>query len=231
VFGIPVIVIVPHGAPDVKCSAIRALGAELRYAGETLAETAGEARRVAVEEGKTYVLDGDDGAVMAGAATVGWEILQDLPDVSTIVVPVGGGNLIAAVALVAKRLNPAVHVVGVQSAAAPAVARSWEAGRTVEVPSATFAEGIATSYPEPLAFEAIRQYVDEMRLVSEDDLRRAILTVLETTGQVAEGAGAAPFAALERFGSDWPAGKTVLILSGGNLPPETLRGLLQTLPV
>ena len=226
ILDLPTTIVVPHSTPEMKCEAIRSFGGELRVFGDNGAQAMAHARELAVRDGKVYIEDGNDRALMAGAATLAWEIFEDLPDVSVLVIPVGSGNLIAGVSIVAKRINPQIHIVGVQSDAAPAATRSWEAGRIVESPSETFAEGIATTYPGALAFQVIKEGVDEMRLVSEEELRTSILTVLHTTGQVAEGAGAAPFAALEKFGSEWTGAKVVLILSGGNLPIEVLRTLL-----
>jgi threonine dehydratase len=125
-----------------------------------------------------------------------------------------------------KRVAPDIRIIGVQSEAAPAVARSWEVGHIVRTRPATFAESIATGCPGELAFEAIKNGVDEMRLVTENELRRAILRVLADTGQIVEGAGAAPFAVAEKFGCEWHGGEAVLILSGGNLAMEQPQGLL-----
>ena len=165
---------------------------------------------------------------MAGAATVAWEILQDLPDVQVLIVPVGSGNFIAAACLVAKRLNPAIRVAGVQAEGAAAAALSLKRGSIVESSIETFAEGIADSAPGPLAFEVMKRDVDDMVLVSEEELRRSIVTVLRETGQVAEGAGAAAFAALEKHRSRWAGLKVVPILSGGNLPVEALHTFLHS---
>jgi len=162
---------------------------------------------------------------MAGAATVGWEILEDLPTAQAIVVPVGGGNLIAGVALAAKRLKPSITIIGVQSEAAPAVVRSWELKRLVEMPCATFAGGLATPFPGKLAFQVIQELVDEMYLVSEAELRAEIRHALDTRATLIEGAAAAPFAALRRYGAAWPT-RTVLIQSGGNLALAELEWVL-----
>jgi threonine dehydratase len=223
---VPSVVVVSESAPEIKCEAIRRYGGELRVAGRDFTEAVRFAREVARNEKRTYLEDGNDGKIMAGTATLGWEILEDLPDADVIVVPVGGGNLIAAVSLVAKMLNPRIRVVGVQSDAAPSAARSLQSGRLTEARCETFAEGIATSLPGELAFEVMKRHVDEVRLVCEDDLRRGILTALQATGQIAEGAGAASFAALEEYGSEWTGLNVVLILSGGNLPIAHLRTLL-----
>ncbi len=226
VLGIQTTIVVPPGTSSIKCEAIRSFGGDLRFFGRDLAEAAQYAQQLAADERRVYIEDGNDGGVMAGAASLAWEVVEDLPDVSVVVAPVGGGNLIAAISLVVKRINPEVRIVGVQSEAAPAVARSWEAGRIIEVPCQTSAEGLATSFPGELAFQVIKDGIDKMLLVRENDLRRNVLTALRTTGQVVEGAGAAPFAALEKIGSEWRGSKVVLILSGGNLAIEDLRTLL-----
>jgi threonine dehydratase len=137
--GMRSVVVMPEGCSPLKMDKIRSYGGELWISGADLGEANAAARKAADAEGLSYVEDGDDPALMAGAATVGWEILEDLPQVDTIVVPVGGGNLIAGIALAAKRLKPSVRIIGVQSAAAPAVTRSFEAGHVVELPSETFA--------------------------------------------------------------------------------------------
>lgn len=225
VFGIPVTVVVPHDAPEVKTAPIRGMGADLRVVEGDLVQAQEMARAIADNDRRMYLEDGEDASLMAGASTVAWEILDELPDAKTIVVPVGGGNLIAGVALVAKDVAPGVRVVGVQSEAAPSVVRSWEAGVVTTASCDTFAGGLATTTPGHLAFEVIKQQVDEMVLVSEADLEAQIVRILKSTGEVAEGAGAAAFAALAGHGHEW-RGKTVLILTGGNIEFTDLRRLV-----
>jgi threonine dehydratase len=219
-------VVVPHGTPHIKTGAIEDFGAELVVQGDDLAGAASIALELASSQGKLYIEDGDDPHLMAGASTVGWEIVEELPTLSQIIVPVGGGNLIAGVALAAKLLRPDVRIIGVQSEAAPAVYESWKAGRVVHTPCATFAGGLATRFPGELAFRVISTHVDELKLVTEDELRAEIISILRSTGQVAEGAGAAAFAAARRYSSDFKDARVVLVLSGGNLDPEDLESLL-----
>lgn len=222
-FGVSAVVVVPVGTAPVKLAAMRRFGADLREGGTDLAEAARIAARIAEDEGRLYIEDGEDPMLMAGAATAGFEVLEDLPDAGTIVVPVGGGNLIAGVCLAAEAMGSRARIVGVQSSAAPAVELSWRAGEIVEASCRTSAGGLATSFPGALSFEVIRRRVDEMVLVEEDDLRRHVTRLLEEAGQVAEGAGAAPFAALESRGSSWRQdGSVALILSGGNLDTADL---------
>ena len=223
--GMRSVVVVPTGSSPLKMDRIRGFGAELRVSGADIGEAAQTAREAALAEDLVYVEDGEDPELMAGAATVGWEILEDLPTAQAIVVPMGGGNLIAGVALAAKRLKPSIKIIGVQSEAAPAVVRSWELKRLVEMPCATFAGGLATPFPGKLAFQVILELVDEMYLVSEAELRAEIRHALATRATLIEGAAAAPFAALRRFGAAWPT-RTVLIQSGANLSLTELQWVL-----
>jgi threonine dehydratase len=223
--GVRSVVVVPTGSSPLKMDRIRGFGAELRVSGADIGEASQAAREAALAEDLVYVEDGEDPELMAGAATVGWEILEDLPTAQAIVVPVGGGNLIAGVALAAKRLKPSITIIGVQSEAAPAVVRSWELKRLVEMPCATFAGGLATPFPGKLAFQVIQELVDEMYLVSEAELRAEIRHALDTRATLIEGAAAAPFAALRRYGAAWPT-CTVLIQSGGNLALAELEWVL-----
>lgn len=224
--GVPAVIVVPEGTPRLKSDNIELLGGELRVAGRDLAEAEAEARALAKATSRIFIEDGDDRGLMAGAGTIAWEILDQLPETDAIIVPVGGGNLIAGMALVAKLLRPDIRIIGVQSDAAPAVHESWRQGRIVEAACATFAGGLATARPGRLAFSVLKDLVDMMVLVSEDDLRRAVLTTLAGTGQLAEGAGAAAFAALPALAADLAGRKVVLLLSGGNIPIEDLKALL-----
>jgi threonine dehydratase len=226
VLGTPATIVVPRNTPQLKSDAIRSFGGDVRVFGEAIEDASACARDIAKEEGKRYIEDGEDGGLMAGAASIAWEIFEDLPKVSVIVAPVGSGNLLAALCLVAKKLDAGVRIIGVQSEAAASAVHSWKEGRVVERRSETFAEGIATSVPGKLAFSVIKDTADEMLLVSDAELRSSIVTVLQTTGQIAEGAAAAPFAALSRYGASWSQKRVALLLTGGNLPIETLLPLV-----
>jgi threonine dehydratase len=223
--GVPATVVIPQNTPKMKADAIRSFGGDVRAHEEAIGMASAHAQAIAEREGKIYIEDGEDGGLMAGAASIAWEIFEDLPDVSAIVAPVGSGNLLAALCLVAKKLDAGVRMIGVQSEAAASAVDSWNEGRIVERHAETFAEGIATSVPGKLAFEVIKDSVDEMLVVTEAELRNGIVTALQTTGQIAEGAAAAPFAAVMRYGASWSHQKVVLLLTGGNLPIETLLAL------
>jgi threonine dehydratase len=219
-FGRRAVVIVPETTTEQKIAAMRYFGADLRVAGHDLAEAGELARRVAAEEDLVYVEDGEDQDVLIGCATLGLEVLEQLPDLDCLFVPVGGGNLIAACALVLKALRPDATLVGVQSTAAPAVYESWRAGHALQLDRCdTFAGGVATSYPCTLAFGLIQSSVDQMILVSDDDLIDAAITMLAETGQLPEGAGAAGLAALLADPERWRGRKVVVVLSGGNFEP------------
>jgi threonine dehydratase len=220
------VVVVPVGCSPLKMDKIRSYGAELRIEGDDIGEANAAALAMAGDQGLTYVEDGDDPALMAGAATVGWEILEDRPEVDAIVVPVGGGNLIAGIALVAKQLKPSVRIIGVQSSAAPAVTRSFEAGHVVELPSETFAGGLATPFPGQLAFRVLRDQVDDMCLVSEAELRAEIRQSLISRATLIEGAAAAAFAGLRRYGAGWDSRCTVLVQTGANISLQELESVL-----
>jgi threonine dehydratase len=224
--GIPATIVVPEGMPPIKTRAIQDFGGELVVAGGDLAEAAAHAHALATETGATYIEDGEDAGLMAGAATIGCEIFEDLPGVTDIIVPVGGGNLIAGVSLATSLHKPRTRVIGAQSDAAPSVVESWRAGVIVHAPCATFAGGLATSFPGQLAFSVLAPGVSDMKLVSEQDLRDGIVELLRTTGQVAEGAGAAAYAAAKRFSPEFAGRTVVLILSGGNIDAWDLEDLL-----
>jgi len=214
------VVYVPETTTAQKMAAIQHFGAELRVTSGGLSEANQEARRVAGAERLLYVEDGEDREVLIGCATLGLEVVEQLPELDTLFVPVGGGNLIAACALSVKALRPDSTVVGVQSAAAPAVYESWRAGRALTIERCdTFAGGLATKYPGPLTFPYIQSWVNEIILVSEEALLDAALTMLAEIGQLPEGAGAAALAALLADPERWQGRTLVLIMSGGNFEP------------
>ena len=222
-------VVAPVGTPEIKCNNMRNAGAHLVLAGADWGESCQIARALAAREGLLYLEDGEDPWIMAGAGTVGLEIIQDLPTAQAILIPVGGGNLIAGCALATKTAQPAptpIQIIGVQSDAAPAVTESMRQKRIVQRPTTTFAGGMATTAPVPMAFALMQHLVDDMVLVSEQELLQAIGQLVQTHGIVVEGAGAAPVAALLRYAPRF-AGQTVaLVLSGRNLDVASLRTAL-----
>ncbi|MFZ1753360.1 MAG: threonine/serine dehydratase [Caldilineaceae bacterium] len=217
-------VVAPVGTPEIKRNNMLNAGARLIIEGTDWGDSCRIARAMAAAEGLLYLEDGEDPWIMAGAGTVGLEIVQDLPAVQAMLVPVGGGNLIAGCAIAAKggSRNP-VEIIGIQSEAAPGVVESVRQKRIVHSPTTTFAGGIATTGPVPMAFGVIQQLVDDMLLVSEQELLQSIGHLVRIHGILVEGAGAAGLAALLRYAPRF-AGQTVaLVLSGRNLDVESLR--------
>ncbi len=226
-FGVRAIIYMPEAANPLKIAATRALGAEVVLAGHDFDASRLLAEAHAAREGLRYIHSSDEPLLIAGVGTYALELLEAVPDLDAIFVPVGGGSGVIATATVARAVNPAIRLIGVQAAGAPALYLSWKAGRRVETETIdTFAEGLATRQPFALPLELIPRLVDELMLVSDDDLRRAIVTLLETTRQVAEGAGAAALAGATLRRDDWQGKKIGLVISGGNITMAQLREIL-----
>ena len=219
--GIPVTVVMPVHAPMVKQRRCAELGARVLNAGATIADARTRADELVAAEGLTYVNGFNDHAIVAGQGTVGLEILEQVPGVEAIVVPVGGGGLIAGLALATKTLRPAVRVVGVEPERCASYAAALAAGRPVRVESGpTLADGLAVPEVGARSFEIARTRVDEVVAVSEDAIALAILRLAELEKGVVEGAGAAPLAAFLAGKLPGLRGKrVVLVLCGGNIDP------------
>ena len=232
--GIPSVVCMPDGAPIMKVESTKRLGARVELVRGTYDDAHDRAVELQQQTGMTFIHPYDDELVMAGQGTIGLEILDQLPDVQAVVVPIGGGGLIAGVALAIKSLRPEVKVYGVQAAGAASMYDAWKAGsyRTLDRVD-TFADGIAVKTPGEQTFELIRRYVDDIVTVSEDEIAAAILALMENQKLVAEGAGAVPVAAA-LFGKLPIQGKkAVCVLSGGNIDVNILsrvinRGLVMS---
>lgn len=226
-FGTRATIFAPEGANPDKVAAMKRLGAEVVFAGRDFDEArlAAEARVAA--DGSRYVHSMNEPDLIAGVGTYALEIVEEVPDLDAVIVPIGGGSGICGTAIVVKAVNPAIRVIGVQAEGMPAVYRSWKAGRMLALEGGyTFAEGLATRVAFELTFGIIRRLVDDIRLVSDDDLRRAIAGLLESAHLVAEGAGAAPYAAAVQMRRELAGKKVALIVSGGNITLETLRSAL-----
>ena len=212
--GLAVQVYAPTATASVKLAAMRALGADVRVHGSTLDE-AQVAAAAAAGNGAVYVEDGENADLMAGAATVVAEMLDAQPALDTIIVPVGGGNLIAGSLLARSARAGDVAIVGVQSAAAPAATLSWLAGRLVEAPCTTFAGGLATTRPGNLALDVMLRSLERLAIVTDADLDAAMAVALVAHGLQLEGAAASPLAAMMRH-AEIIGGDTIGLVVTGN---------------
>jgi threonine dehydratase len=220
-------VFMPEGAPLPKVAATEAYGAHVRFAGHTVDEALVAARAFSEETGAAFIHPFDHPDVIAGQGTVGLEILEQCPEVATILVAVGGGGLLAGIAAAVKATRPDVRVIGVQAAGAAAYPASLAAGKPVALERmATMADGIAVGRPGDLPFRMIAELADEVRVVSEESLSKAMLLLLERAKLVVEPAGAAAVAALldDTRGFDAPV---VAVLSGGNLDPLLMMRMIR----
>ena len=225
-FGIKATIVMPEGAPLAKVAATRSYGAEVVLSGAVYDDAYAKAMQIQQETGATFVHPFNDPLVIAGQGSVGLEIMDALPDVDAIVVPVGGGGLIAGVATAVKLLKPHVKVIGVQATGAPSMVNSIKAGQVIGLPSAqTIADGIAVKKPGDLTFDICRKYVDDIVTVDDDEIAAAILTLLEKCKIVAEGAGAVPVAAVMQNKID-VTGRVACLVSGGNIDVTTLQRIL-----
>ena len=224
--GIPVSIVMPRHTPNAKVAQTRVFGAEVFLHGNQFAETLEFTRRLATDGGYTLVHPFDDEAVIAGQGTLGVEMLEQVADLDTIVVPVGGGGLIAGTALAAKALRPEINIVGVQADRFSAAADIFNGGEPKPARPGTVAEGIAVEAPGVKTLAIIREYVDRMVTVTEDEIERAVFTLLEIEKTVTEGAGAASLAAVT-VDPTLAVGKTAIVLSGGNIDMMILSSVLQ----
>lgn len=225
--GIKSIICMPHGAPISKVEATKRYGAEVVLVPGVYDDAAAEAVRLTKEHGYTFAHPFNDVDVIAGQGTIGLEIVNQLPEVDQVVVPIGGGGLISGIAFAIKHLKPSCKVIGVQAAGAPSMYNSLKQGTPIELSGvSTIADGIAVKKPGDLTFELCQKYVDEIVTVEEDEISAAILALLEGQKSVAEGAGATSVAAVMFGKVDVSDKKTVCVVSGGNVDVTTLSRII-----
>jgi threonine dehydratase len=226
--GVPVTVVMPRWAPLVKVANCRAFGATVLQHGDGLEAARELALAMAKDNGLTFIGPFDDPELIAGQGTMGLEILEDVPDVDAILVPVGGGGLISGIATAVKGLKPGVKVIGVESKSAPTLRTSLDAGMPTRVtPLPTLADGLAVAQVGAIAFEIARRLVDDVVLVNEEEIALAILRLLEMEKMVLEGAGAVPLAAAMRGGLGLGGKKVVLVLCGGNIDVTMISRIIE----
>ncbi len=225
--GITATVFMPVGAPIPKVNATRAYGADVRFEGEYLTQALVAAKEFSEETGAVFIHPFDHLDIVAGQGTVGLEILEQAPEAATVLVPTGGGGLLAGVAVAIKAKRPDVRLVGVQAEGAAAYPESLRSGSPIALEKmTTMADGIAVACPGDVPFEAIMKYVDEVVTVSEESMSRALVLLVERAKMVVEPSGAAAVAAVldrpDHFGTP-----IVAVLSGGNVDPLLLGNLIR----
>lgn len=225
--GIKAIICLPAGAPISKVEATRSYGAEVCLVPGVYDDAYAKAVELQQQHGYTFVHPFDDPKVIAGQGTIGLEILEDLPDVEAVIVPIGGGGLISGVAFAIKSLRPDVKVYGVQSSGAPSMATSLQEGKIRHLRNvSTIADGIAVKEPGVNTFDMCNRYVDEVVVVSDDEIAAAILALLEKQKIVSEGAGAVSVAAAMFNKLPIKGKKVVCLVSGGNIDVNTLKRVI-----
>ncbi len=223
--GLRAVIVMPRFTPGVKVERTRGFGAEIVLHGDTLEEARSHALALAERDALVFVHPYDDEAIMAGQGTVGIEMLEQVPELDTLVVAVGGGGLIGGIAAAAKGLKPSIQVVGVQTLRFP---NMYNAVKHQSLPQggSTIAEGIAVGRPGKLTQPVIERYVDDILLVDEGDVEAAIVMLLEIEKTLVEGAGAAPLAALLKEPGRFAGRKVGLVLGGGNIDPMLLAAII-----
>ena len=221
--GIKSVICMPAGAPISKVEATKSYGGEVVLVPGVYDDAANRAVELMEEKGYTFVHPFNDERVIAGQGTIGLEIINQLPDVEVVYVPIGGGGLISGVSYAIKALKPDCKVIGVQAAGAPSMYESRKQGEVIELDKvATIADGIAVKKPGDITFEMCQKYVDEIVTVSEEEIATAILTLMEKQKTVAEGAGATALAAAMFDKANLKGKKSVCVVSGGNIDVSIL---------
>ena len=224
---VPVTIVMPKNTPNAKVRQTSVFGAEVLLRGDTFAATLAVTQELAAKRGATLIHPFDDEAVIAGQGTLGLELLEQAPDLHTIVVPVGGGGLIAGVAVAVRSIRPDIRIVGVQTERFAAVHDALQGNESRTTRPGTVAEGIAVETPGSITLPIIREHVDRVVTVTEPEIEDAVFALLEVEKTVTEGAGACPLAAVKAYPDIGAGGVTALVLTGGNIDMMILSSILQ----
>jgi threonine dehydratase len=222
-FDVKAIIVVPENANPGKVAAMQGMGAEVIFHGATYDESKLHCETLAHAHGYRYIHSGNEPLLIAGVATEALEMLEDEPGLEVIIVPIGGGSGAAGVSIVAHAVNSRIQVIGVQSEASPAAYETWRQRRLVEAPNRTFAEGLATGVAFELPQKIMRELLHDFMLISEEEIMRAMVWMIERAHTLTEGAGAASLAAGYRMRDTLKGKKVGLVCSGGNTSLEHLR--------
>lgn len=226
-FGAKAIIGLPEDANPNKVAAMRSLGAEIIFHGADFDAARMHCERIAKEEGYRFVHPVNDPLLIAGVGTQALETVEDLPDVQVLMLPLGGGSGVSGACIVAKGIDPSIEVLAVQSEQAPAAYQSWKQGEIVEAEMNTIAEGIATRVGYELAQSIMRDLLDDFLLVSDEEIHRAIGTLVDKAHTLAEGAGATALAGAIKYPERVKGKKVAITISGGNITVDQLRQSLE----
>ena len=227
-FGVQAVVCAPEGANRLKVASMRDLGAEVILHGRDYDAAREHCEELVRENGFRYIHSADEPLLLAGVGTYMLEALEAQPDLEVVLVPIGGGSGAAGACIVANAVDPAIEVIGVQSEAAPAARQAWQRREPVSAENRTRAEGLATGTSFELPQQILRARLDDFLLVSDEEMEAAVRLMIENTRTLVETAGAAPLAGALRLRDRLAGRRVCLVVSGGNVTPEQLRGLLAT---
>ncbi len=226
IFGLEAIVVVPEDSNPEKIESMKLMGAEVVFHGRTYDEAKRHCEHLAEKHGYRYIHSGNEPHLIAGVGTEALEMLEECPQISKIIVPIGGGSGAAGCCIVAKAINPNIKVIGVQSESSPAAYHSWKQKKLVQRPNKTIIEGLSTGTAFELPQRILKKYLDDFVLVSDDDIMQAVVWMIKKAHTLAEGAGAAALAGAYRIRNRLKKDTVGIICSGGNLSLEKLKELM-----
>jgi threonine dehydratase len=228
-FGVQVKIVMPKGVPELKTEAVRDLGAEVIIHGEYYEEARKHAEQLASEKKYLYVHASNEPLLLEGVATMHLEIIEEQADIDVVINPIGGGSGASGACIVYKTLDPRIKVIGVQAEGAPAFYQSWRDGVLTQTDGVkTVAEGLATAQTYELPLKILREKMDDVILVSDEEMKRAVKSIFITTGQVAELAGAASTAGAFKIKNQLNGKNVALMVTGGNIQPKQLASILES---